>query len=154
VSRDGPVGDSCSIDGGPGGGRTPDGTVDHLSRRPTLEQDVDPRHLAPHERASPGNGHRLGPADHQKTLLSEVGITLRYGATVGGVPPPGPGLPLPPIEMDFDLPLLAVDDGQSAKQVRPIARDDDELAPHRRFLPSAIMRWLEKGVARRRTEAG
>jgi len=66
-------------------------------------------------------------------------------AAVGSVPSLGARPPLPPIDEDLDRRRTAVEGGPGHPQVRPIPRNDDEIAPHvigppdrRRDAPHAV----------------
>ena len=77
-----------------------------------------------------GRTHELGPGNHNKAVVLEVSIGVRWGPAVGLVAHPGAGLPLPSIEADLDIFLMGVHEGQLRQQLRLIPRDDDETPFH------------------------
>ena len=89
---------------------------------------------------SAGMAHELEPGNHNKTVVLEVSIGVRWGPAVGSVAHPGQGLPLPSIEADFDVRLMGIDGGQSRPQFRLIPRDDDETRKHWLDLPTGVPR--------------
>ena len=87
---------------------------------------------------SAGMAQKLEPGNHNKTVVLEVSIGVRWGPAVGLVAHPGAGLPLPSIEADLDIRLMGVRKGQSRPQLRLIPRDDDETRRHRAGPPTGV----------------